>query len=106
MLIYQALRARSRLLAAVVGIAVAAAGLALIGAAYRFVVQRQNAGDNFSHIDLEILLPDLLNAFSLGLSVDISRVLWIDLLFGLLALSAAAWAFRSRARGRPMAGSP
>lgn len=95
-LIYQALRARSRALAAVVGIAVAAAGVALIGAAYWFVVQRQNAGDNFSHIDLEILLPDLLNAFSLGLSVDISRVLWIDVLFGLMALAASGWALRSR----------
>ena len=95
-LIYRAVRARNRLLAALLGIAVAAAGLLLIAAAYWYVVQRQGAGDNFRHISWKLLLPDLLNAFSLGLSVDISRVLYIDVLFGLLALGASIWALRSR----------
>lgn len=43
-----------------------------------------------------MLLPDLLNAFSLGLSVDLAQVWPIDWLFGALALAAAIWGVRSR----------
>ena len=43
-----------------------------------------------------MLVPDLLNAFSLGLSVDLARVWWIDWVFGVLALAAAIWGLRSR----------
>lgn len=95
LLIYRAVRARSRVLAALLAAALTVAGLLLIGVAFWYVVQRQGAGDNFRHISWKILLPDLLNAFSLGLSVDISRVLPIDVLFGVLAAVASLWALRS-----------
>ena len=68
----------------------------LIAAAYWFAVVRQGAGVNFRSISWKILLPDLLNAFSLGLSVDISRVLPLDVIFGILALAGSIWALRSR----------
>ena len=43
-----------------------------------------------------ILFPDLLNAFSLGLSVDISRVWPLDWLFAAVALTGAVVCLRSR----------
>lgn len=95
--IYLAFRARSRILATIMAVGIMVAGLLLITVAFWYVVLRQAAGANFRHISWEILLPDLLNAFSLGLSVDIGRVLVLDLVFGFLALAAAMWALRSRA---------
>ncbi|MFN2201188.1 MAG: hypothetical protein ACK2UO_08275 [Caldilineaceae bacterium] len=95
-LVYRAFHERNRVLGAIVGSAMLLGGLLVAALAFWFVVVRQNAGGNFSHISWKILLPDLLNAFSLGLSVDIRRVLLVDLLFGLLGLAAAIWALRSR----------
>ncbi len=43
-----------------------------------------------------MLGPDLLNAFSLGLSVDLADVWLLDLLFGVIAATGAAWSLRSR----------
>ena len=43
-----------------------------------------------------MLAPDLLNAFSLGLSVDMAQVWWIDWLFGGLAFLGLAWGMGSR----------
>lgn len=58
----------------------------------------QGGGGNFSEITLAILIPDLVNAFSLGLSVDYGVVWWIDLLFGALALLGLAWGLLDRRR--------
>lgn len=58
----------------------------------------QGGGANFSEITLAILIPDLVNAFSLGLSVDYGVVWWIDLLFGALALVGLAWGLLDRRR--------
>lgn len=55
----------------------------------------QGGGQNFPSVDLGILAPDLLNAFSLGLSVELPPVWMIDLLFGVVALVGAAWGLRS-----------
>jgi hypothetical protein len=76
-------------LAAVLGAAIAAAG-------YWFFITRQAGGGNFPEVDWEILFPDLLNAYSLGLSVDIVQVWALDLVFGLVALAGALWSVRSR----------
>jgi 4-amino-4-deoxy-L-arabinose transferase-like glycosyltransferase len=57
----------------------------------------QGGGQNFPSIALAMLAPDLLNAFSLGLSVDLAEVWWIDWIFGALALGGAIWLLRSRA---------
>lgn len=58
----------------------------------------QGGGGNFSEITLAILIPDLVNAFSLGLSVDYGVVWWIDLVFGALALLGLAWGLLDRRR--------
>ena len=96
-MIYAALAPRHRWRAALGALGLLAAGAAL-GAftAYRLIVQG-GAGANFKPITLHILLPDLLNAFSLGLSVRITDVWWLDLLFGALLLVGLVWSLRSRA---------
>lgn len=82
--------------------ALAAVGAALaMGAAvgvfaYWAIVIRDRGGANFDKVTWDILFPDLLNAFSLGLSVDITQVWLLDLLFGAVALMGALWSVRSR----------
>ena len=58
----------------------------------------QGGGGNFSEITLQLLIPDLVNAFSLGISVDYGVVWWIDLVFGGLALIGLAWGLANRSR--------
>jgi 4-amino-4-deoxy-L-arabinose transferase-like glycosyltransferase len=96
-MIYGALARRNRRRALLGALALLIGG-ALLGAfaAYRLLVQG-GAGANFQPISLGILLPDLLNAFSLGLSVRITDVWWLDLLFGALLLAGIGWSLRSRA---------
>lgn len=87
---------RSRWLAlSAVGLALVA-GLAVGGYVYWSVVLRQGGGGNFPEVAWSILWPDLLNAFSLGLSVDIARVWLLDLLFAAVALAGALWSLRTR----------
>lgn len=81
-------------LAGAAGLLIAGSIVAVYGAS---VILGQGGGANFAPISLAVLAPDLLNAFSLGLSVAIDQVWWIDLLFGLLALAGAGWGLRSRA---------
>jgi hypothetical protein len=83
----------------------ATGGALLIGAgvgafAYWSIILRQGGGRNFPEVEPNILFPDLLNAFSLGLSVNITRVWWLDLLFGGLALLGAAGSLWGMARLR------
>jgi mannosyltransferase len=77
-------------------------GLAVIGlvgvtaaliAAWQLI--RPGAGENLARITLRVLLPDLLNAFSMGLSVNINDVWWLDLFYAMLALVGAWWGLRS-----------
>jgi hypothetical protein len=93
---WRGLRERRRLLgAALLGILLVVA--ALVGAIVaRDLLSQPGAGTNFQRISLQMLIPDLNNAFSLGLSVDIDRVRWLDLLFGAVALLGLAWGVRSR----------
>ena len=87
---------RSSLIKAVV----VALVLVVIGSAAAFYgaynIIAQNGGQNFPSITLGMLGPDVLNAFSLGLSVDLATVWWIDWIFGALALAAIIWSLRSR----------
>ena len=82
--------------------ALAAAALLLVtgslaGAYGAYMIFAQGGGgQNFASISLAMLVPDLLNAFSLGLSVDLAQVWWIDWIFGALALTGALWCVRSR----------
>ena len=97
LIFYLWLAKRNRTLALIVSGLILLAGAAIGILAYWFFIVVQAGGENFASVRLKILLPDLLNAFSLGLSVDISRVWWIDLIFGALMLLGAGWALRSRA---------
>ncbi|MEX1021479.1 MAG: hypothetical protein WDZ49_17590 [Litorilinea sp.] len=78
-------------------LAVGVAGTLLLGGAavsalanYRIIIL-QGGGGNFSAIRLDVLVPDLLNAYSLGLSVDINQGWWLDLIYGAVALVGVAW---------------
>ncbi|MCC6165817.1 MAG: glycosyltransferase family 39 protein [Caldilineaceae bacterium] len=73
-----------------------AMGAAVSSFAYWAIVTRDRGGANFDKVTWGILFPDLLNAFSLGLSVDITQVWLLDLLFGAVALAGALWSVRSR----------
>lgn len=57
---------------------------------------RQGAGENFPTITARIIVPDLVNAFSLGPSADLALAWPLDLLFAGLAVLGAGWGLRSR----------
>lgn len=96
-MIYSATSPRNRRRALLGAVALLVGGGAFgLFIAYRLIVLG-GGGSNFKPITLNILLPDLLNAFSLGLSVRITDVWWLDLLFGVLLLVGVAWSLRSRA---------
>ena len=77
---------RSRRMALLAMGAALLAGAAVGAFAYWMIIMRQGGGGNFSEVEPAILFPDLLNAFSLGKSVNIVQVWYLDLLFGALAL--------------------
>jgi 4-amino-4-deoxy-L-arabinose transferase-like glycosyltransferase len=91
---YQLKRNRRR--AVIAAGAVLVAGLALGLIAERWILGAAGSGTNFSRVPFPMLVQDLLNAFSLGLSVDLEKVRWLDYLFGAVALLGALWAFRPR----------
>lgn len=72
------------------------AGLLVGGTAGWLILRQGGSGTNFAPVSLRILIPDLLNAFSLGLSVDLAQVWWLDGVFGGVALLGALWGLRSR----------
>lgn len=81
-------RKRPRLALGVIGASLlAGAGVGLY--AYWSIVIRQAGGGNFPEVAWSILFPDLINAFTFGLSVDITKVWWLDLLFAAVALLGA-----------------
>lgn len=77
-------RNRRMAMAAMAGVLMLGAGVGAF--AYWSIIVRQRGGQNFPKVSPEILFPDLLNAFSLGKSVNIVEVWSLDLLFGALAL--------------------
>ena len=83
-----------RALLATVGVLVVGAAFA-IPAAWQMIMQ-PGAGSNFAKVSPRILGPDLVNAFTLGLSVDLARVWPLDLLSAALAIMGAGWGLRSR----------
>lgn len=86
---------RDRRMAICGALAFFVAAVAILGYAY-WNVTKQGGGANFPRISLRMLLPDLLNAFTLGLSVDIAKVYWLDAIFALLMLAGGWWLVRSR----------
>jgi len=96
LILYQWLAARNRRRALLLTAGVLIGGAVVGGVAARGLLQR--GGMNFASAPLRIILPDLLNAFSLGLSVDAGQwlVRWLDWIYGAVALLGAAWALRSR----------
>ncbi|MDQ3249690.1 MAG: hypothetical protein M3Q45_10860, partial [Chloroflexota bacterium] len=93
--LYRWLAGRSRRVAAGVGLALLTVG-ALIGVFAAWTIFSQGGGGNFPSISLAMLIPDLVNAFSLGLSVDLDDVRWLDWVYGLVTLLGIGWTLRSR----------
>jgi len=60
------------------------------------VITQPGAGSNFTSVSPRILGPDLVNAFTLGLSVDLARVWPLDLISAAVAVMGAAWGLRNR----------
>lgn len=93
--VYRAVSKRSRGWAIALAALLLTAGAAL-GLLLYWIVVSQQGGGNFSSVSPGILIPDILNAYSLGLSMDISQVRWLDLVFAIVALAGAVWMVRSR----------
>lgn len=66
----------------------------MVAAAAWLILRQPHSGSNFVALPFSLLLPDLLNAYSLGLSVNIEQVWWLDVVFGLLALLGGGWVVR------------
>lgn len=95
LIVYTAMRVANRRWALLVAAGLLAVG-AGVGLTALWLVVRQDGGGNFASVRLGILLPDLLNAFSLGLSVDLDKVRWVDYIVGAVALLGGAWMMRAR----------
>lgn len=96
LVLYQWLAPRKRWLGLVIASGLLLGGLA-IGAFVAWLIWRQGGGGNFPEISLRSLIPDLLNAYSLGPSVKLDDVVhWVGWLFGLLALLGMGYGLRSR----------
>jgi uncharacterized membrane protein len=99
-LIFAGLAGRSRRRAILIAIGLLGLGLVLGLAAVWWNLKGHGSGTNFSRVPLPTMLQDLLNAFSLGLSVDTAQVRWLDYIFAAVALLGALWCIRP---GRPAA---
>lgn len=95
-LIFFHLARENRRRAALTALGVLAFGLAVGYGAARVALHALGSGSNFSRVPLPILATDLLNAFSLGLSVDIARVRWLNYVFAAVAVLGALWPLRNR----------
>ncbi|MBX3013484.1 MAG: glycosyltransferase family 39 protein [Caldilineaceae bacterium] len=96
LVIYQWLRGRNRWLGFGIPLLLLAGGL-VVGLIVMWTIWRQGGGGNFPTITLRNLLPDLLNAYSLGLSVKLDDPLhWLGWLFGLLAFLGIGYGMRSQ----------
>ena len=93
-LMFQALwsRSRRRALAAAGGMLALSLGLGALAA--WLILSKPGGGTNFAPVSLHTLAMDLLNAFSLGLSVDLAQVRWLDYGFGAVVVLGALWWLR------------
>ena len=62
------------------------------------LIGQPGAGTNFTSVSLRMLAPDLVNAFTLGLSVKPANVWLIDVLSALLMLLGVMWGVLRRGR--------
>jgi hypothetical protein len=96
-IVYRRLTPRGRRWGRLAAVSVLAPGaLAAIPAVWQ-MFRQPGAGSNFAAISLPVLAPDLVNAFTLGLSVDLGRVWPLDVVSAVTALLGMAWGLRSRA---------
>lgn len=95
-LLYRRVARRGRRPALLVAGSLLSAGALMTGIAAVVILSQPGSGSNFRPISLGQLVPDLVNAFSLGLSVDLAQVWPLDVVFGLLLLVGMAWGLRSR----------
>jgi 4-amino-4-deoxy-L-arabinose transferase-like glycosyltransferase len=92
--VYQYARNRRRALVAAAAVLLGGLAFGLLAASW--ILRGVGSGTNFSRVPFPMLVADLLNAFSLGLSVNLDQVRWLDFLFAAVALIGAAWALRPR----------
>ena len=74
------------------GILILAGGLGAAGGWW--LLGQPGAGSNLRTVSLGIMVRDMLNAYSLGLSVDITQVWWLDLIYAGLAGLGLLWGAR------------
>ena len=99
-LFFTYLAAHSRRRAILVAAGLLAGGLAFGVVIGSLIVKGPGGGTNFARVSLQVMLLDLLNVFSLGLSVDVTRVRWLDYIFAACAVLGGLWSVRP---GRPVA---
>jgi hypothetical protein len=95
LLILAAWSFRHRVCSGMIAVAVVAFASAVVGGYALWNAVRQGAGENFPKITARIVVPDLVNAFSLGPSADLALAWPLDLLFAALAVIGAGWGLRS-----------
>ena len=103
-MVYQALAQKSRRRASAAAVILLALALIPVGMALSLLARDPAAGTNWAHISARILAADLLNAFSMGLNVDIRQVWAIDLFYGAVAVLGAIFGLRRSDAGRPWRG--
>ena len=74
----------------VTGVVLAIGLLTAVLAALQLISQ-PGAGTNFASVSLRVLVPDLVNAFTLGLSVNLADVWLIDLLSAVVVVLGVLW---------------
>lgn len=95
LLILAAWSFRHRVRSGMIAVAIVALANGIVGGYALWNAVRQGAGENFPMITARIIVPDLVNAFSLGPSADLALAWPLDLLFATLAVLGAGWGLRS-----------
>ncbi len=95
-IVFQRLMPRGRRWAILAAVGLLAVGaLAAMPAVWQ-VLNQPGAGSNFASVSLPVLVPDLVNAFTLGLSVDLGRVWPLDVVSAVIVMLGMAWGLRNR----------
>ncbi len=95
-IVYRRLTPRGRRWGLLAGVGLLAIGASATIPAVWQMLKSPGAGSNFASVSLRVLAPDLVNAFTLGLSVDLARVWPLDVISAAIALLGAAWGLRNR----------